>query len=923
VAPAHGLDDLSVLETVLFQVEESYVDPARVNYEEMFVAALQAVEQSIPVCAFRREGRVLQMEVGQYRTVVEVARVGSRRDLQAALQDVAVRLARNLDPSDIPGQWLNPYIRIEYVLVNGVLSTLDPHSVLLVPEEAREMDIDNDGEYGGIGIIVSEEQGRLVVERVRPGDPGERAGIQVGDYLARVNGVSTMGVAMIDALQDIRGVPGSSLTLEVRRLGSPPLTLTVVRDVIAPDAVHGEWLGNGVFYLSIPAFHDDVYTGLRAELDRAVKEQGTIKGIVLDLRGNPGGYLSEAVAVSNAFLAEGTILSTVGAGNRREPPHRARRRGTEPAYPLAVLVDADSASASEIVAGALRNNERAVIIGERSFGKGSVQNLWDFPDGSKLKLTVGKYLTPGEISIQAVGIPADIETVPVVIDPTSDPADIRVLWREGVRREADLDRRFDRVDERPTDPAFTMPYLRLSEVDRLPDGRINPHTDPEVALAQAVVSGARSSSRSEILAAVAPLVEREHLQHERGIVAALADLGVDWSFGPVASPESARAWVELPDGDLVAGQATTLRIGLENVGPTPLSRAVVIVDADMPELEGLEAVFGRLQPGERMVRDRTVIVPPGYGSAHLPVELLVRDGHGDLGAQSAVVPVHASGSPAFNWMWSWQDLGDGDGIPQVGESWAVDVEVHNVGVGSTVEPFVRLSGARDSGVELQLAYRSPGRAQRPDGSACVIETPGWDGDVFVGGEVTGEPGFDVVNYAAPCRHVLAPGEMSTERLLFTVTQPIIGDVPLVLTVGDVQNYDVGAVDEAGLWRTFANRMTLWLSADGALSSGEAVPPVVSTTAAPPLTTSSPTVTVSGLAQDASGIAYVAVFADDDKVFLDAADRARPIVSTVPFTATVALEPGMHRLTIVAADLDGLTRTQTHRVWVTPTAQASR
>jgi hypothetical protein len=413
------------------------------------------------------------------------------------------------------------------------------------------------------------------------------------------------------------------------------------------------------------------------------------------------------------------------------------------------------------------------------------------------------------------------------------------------------------------------------------------------------------------------------LQQERGIISALAGLGVDWSYGDVALPDSARAWVELPQGDLVAGQSATLHIGLENLGDTALSRAVVIVDSDVPALDGLEAVFGRLQPGERVVRERVVTIPPGYGAAQLPLDLLVRDGHGHLGTHAAVVPVHAKGSPAFDWGWSWQDLGNGDGIPQVGESWAVDVDVHNVGAGATVEPFVRLSGARDSGLELQLAYRSPGRAQRPDGSACVVETPGWDGDVFVGGEGAGQPGFDVVAYEGPCWHVLAPGETSTERLLFTVTEPIVGDVPLVLTIGDVQNYDAGAVDEGGLYSTFANRVTLWLSADGAQSSGDAVAPVVSTSAVPPLTTSSPTVTVSGLAQDSSGIAYVAVFADDDKVFLEVADKEREAVSTVPFTATLALEPGMHRLTVVAADLEGLTRTQTHRVWVTPAAQASR
>ena len=241
-----------------------------------------------------------------------------------------------------------------------------------------------------------------------------------------------------------------------------------------------------------------------------------LEGVVLDLRGNPGGYYHEGVAVSDTFLEEGTIVSTVDRLGREVDHKEARNTGTEGRYPLAVLLDAGSASASEIVAGALRNNDRAVVIGERSFGKGSVQNLQEFYDGSKLKLTVSRYLTPGERSIQAVGISPDIELRRIVLDP--DPFDEDALGLFAFRharlqREADLPGALDAQIVIGEQPVWTVPYLRGPEewIENPQSGLVD---DIEVDFAREVLLAAHQWRRPDVLSTASSVIERFRRSHQ-------------------------------------------------------------------------------------------------------------------------------------------------------------------------------------------------------------------------------------------------------------------------------------------------------------------------------------------------------------------------------------------------------------------------
>ncbi|MBW2256920.1 MAG: PDZ domain-containing protein [Deltaproteobacteria bacterium] len=603
LSAGYDLERLDLLGPTLYYVEESYVEPSRVDYEVMYVEALEAVERRVPVTMFRREpgGSLLHFEVGDHRTVVEVEPIHSRKQLQRALSEVAGVLKNHLEPTDIPNvpEGGDPFAEVEYALINGLLSTLDPHSVLLHPRDSKEMDVENQGEFGGLGIVIVDRDGKLTIEYPLPDTPAFRIGLQSDDHIVRIDGETTINLSLDDAVSRLRGRVGEPVTIEVMREGlSSPLKITIVRETIRINPVEAEILEGAIGYVSIKSFHAAVESDLHEELTRMNRETGGLKGLILDLRDNPGGYLTQAVAVSDTFLERGMIVAQVAGSGTRDSEENAHAGGTEPFYPIVVLVNANSASASEIVAGALRNNDRAVIVGERTFGKGSVQNLHEFVDDSKLKLTISKYLTPGDRSIQSVGIPADIELVP--INAEWRDADVgegrepfaRVFWRERVRREADLDQHLEVLGRGFEEPAYSIRYHRPVDIRRR-SADLDLSKDFEVQFARDVLFSSPSWRRGEILAAISALVGRHQLRGEREVEQALGELGIDWSDGSTPAEASLEVRFDLgEDGRLIAGQEERVGLEVTNTGSEPLYRLVGISKSDNENLDGREFVFG-------------------------------------------------------------------------------------------------------------------------------------------------------------------------------------------------------------------------------------------------------------------------------------------------------------------------------------------
>jgi carboxyl-terminal processing protease len=293
--------------------------------------------------------------------------------------------------------------------VNGMLTSLDPHSSYLNQKDFQDMQVQTKGEFGGLGIEVTMEEGLIKVVSPMDGTPAAEAGLQPGDLISALDGQPIMGLTLNEAVEKMRGEIGSSIRLTVIRGSQDPFDVTLKRAVIAVKSVRWELEDGNIGYVRISSFSEKTDSGLRDAITK-LKEatKGQMQGLVLDLRNNPGGLLTQAVRVTDLFLDSGMIVYTEGRIEAQKQKYFAQKDGTWGDFPIVVLVNGGSASASEIVAGALQDHKRAVVLGTKTFGKGSVQTILPLDDNSALRLTTARYFTPLGRSIQATGIVPDI-----------------------------------------------------------------------------------------------------------------------------------------------------------------------------------------------------------------------------------------------------------------------------------------------------------------------------------------------------------------------------------------------------------------------------------------------------------------------------------------------------------------------------------
>ena len=292
--------------------------------------------------------------------------------------------------------------------IQGMVHGLDPHSSLLSPEDYKELQVDTQGEFTGIGVSITTRDGMVTVVSAIQGTPAYKAGFKSGDIIVKIGTEPTKNLR--DAVSRIRGPKGSKISVTLIREGAPePLEFELVRDVIPIESVRSLSLKPGYGYIWITNFRDNTTPDLVSALEKLESGQAPLKGLILDLRNNPGGLLNQAIEVSDLFLEKGTILSIKGRQDKNTKVFTAHAKVVKRNYPMVVLINGGSASASEIVAGALQDHKRALVMGTTSFGKGSVQNVEALRDGYGLKLTIARYYTPSGRSIQAKGIEPDIE----------------------------------------------------------------------------------------------------------------------------------------------------------------------------------------------------------------------------------------------------------------------------------------------------------------------------------------------------------------------------------------------------------------------------------------------------------------------------------------------------------------------------------
>lgn len=316
--------------------------------------------------------------------------------------------------------------------IRGMLSGLDPHSSYLDASEFREMQINTSGRFGGLGIEVQMEDGFVKVVTPIDDTPAARAGLQPGDLIIKLDDTQVKGLSLTDAVNRMRGEPGSQIRLTIlREKQDAPFVVTLTRDIINVQSVKRRLLEPGYGYVRITQFRNDAGKDLEDALSKLVAEnKAPLRGLVLDLRNNPGGLLTAAVEVTDVFQDSGLVVYTQGREKASRQDFPSKPGDSLRGAPMVVLVNGGSASASEIVAGALQDNKRALVVGTRTFGKGSVQTVLPLPSGDAIKLTTARYYTPGGRSIQAEGIDPDIALQPIKVSKVDAPA--------GLLRESDL-----------------------------------------------------------------------------------------------------------------------------------------------------------------------------------------------------------------------------------------------------------------------------------------------------------------------------------------------------------------------------------------------------------------------------------------------------------------------------------------------------
>ncbi|MDX2089110.1 MAG: MXAN_5808 family serine peptidase [Kofleriaceae bacterium] len=707
----HDLSALTIFNKTLIRIKDRYVDPARVDPKKMLFAALDSVQYNIPEVLVEPDAarNRLTIAVNDKREVFDTSDVDSPWRMTIKLKKIFRFIETNMNAgADLA--------KVEYAAVNGMLTTLDPHSVLMDPEAARDMDVSTSGKFGGLGIVIRMIERKLTVVRPMKDTPAWRAGVKPGDHIVRINSEETENLTSNEAVDRMRGDPRTRVTLWVQRKGQAGLMkFELERAVIRVTQVEHKLLDKGVGYIKVKQFSKGI-AGDVAEAMREMSGKGATSWI-LDLRYNPGGLLEEAVQLSDLFVDTGTIVATV-SGRDREA-RRAERGFGDTNSSLAVLVNGGSASASEIVAGALKNLDRAVIIGTRTFGKGSVQELYDNEDRSKLKLTIAQYLTPGDRSIQNVGIVPDIQLQRMYVPEKNDaPTDfVRMLAPSRSYGEKDLDAHLVSTYAKDTDkPSYEVPFIveRKKPVtgEDAPTTPPNDEDDPdadeiiedfEIKMAKELVSSVRSPSRPKLVAGAARLVGKIRGEEEKKLIAELQKIGVDWT-GPGNETGAANLEVSLttsPAKNLKAGDIVDVTATVKNTGSAPAYRVLSRIQGEDPLFEDTELPVGKIAPGETKTFTAKMQVPKDALDRVDRLSLEVKEARN---APTRVVPtelrIEAAPRPVFAYSYQLLDEGNGDGLVQRGEKYKLIVNVKNTGAGPTSEATVLLRNATGDGVML-------------------------------------------------------------------------------------------------------------------------------------------------------------------------------------------------------------------------------
>jgi carboxyl-terminal processing protease len=696
-----------LLAEVIMHLQLDYVHPEKLEPKKLLQGALTELGRMVPevwvVPEFEENGHgaMLQVRLEKETTVLNVDKLNGLYDLHITLQKLMKHLLQKNSQLT--------QLKLEQLFARGILNQLDAYSVLLSNDIYQEFSINIGGQFAGIGLVVGIRDGQLTVISPMDGSPAAQAGMKPLDRIVEVDDEKTEHLTLNEILLRLRGEVGAPITLGVLRKGhANALKFELLREEIKVESVETFDLKSGnqtVRYVRIKNFQIDTSQELKNKLGDLVD----ISGLLLDLRNNPGGLLQEAVRVSDLFLAgKQRIVSTKGASV--STIHDAKQLFASVSFqdiPLVVLINRGSASASEIVAAALKQNKRAIVIGEQSFGKGTVQTLWDLKDGSGLKLTIGEYLTPSGLSIHNIGVMPELSLIPVNVPSAKN------LQGADDQQQSVIQERFSLLTEKTTENSNAdSERLEL----RYLSGKSKVYDDFELIAESEIIEKLNADifvetakrvliqwNPEDINSGLLQISREVALQESDKITKALAEHGIDWSLNPFLKTPAAENLSLTWFAEEISVDQVQLKVKLRNTGELAGQRLLVVTKSGNVLLDGLEFPLGLLGPDSTAEQTLKVKYFAGMMEETEPLELELFDQNLKK-LKSVRLKLHFSPKriPSFRLAMKIYDNGElgsqgnGDGKVQSGEIIALAFKLANKGKKTVPELLLKIRGTEGS-----------------------------------------------------------------------------------------------------------------------------------------------------------------------------------------------------------------------------------
>ncbi|MBU1240094.1 PDZ domain-containing protein [Myxococcota bacterium] len=927
--------------TILYVIHR-YVAPDRIDPSKMFFSGLMGAAKGTPEVMVRKKGNTITVSVGSKNLTVNGS-IASPIYLVGAFQKVFDFLQKNL-PSDVKID------DIENRMIAGMLETLDPHTNFLPPDLFKELTIHNSGAFGGLGIVVAVCGGKLSVLKVLPGTPASRASLEPGDAITRIDGQPTENLTLSEAVKRLRGEPASAVGVEISRKGwKKPKTFSIMRESIAYDSVVHKTISVGkekVGYIKIKSFQ--IPTG--RQVKKALKKMtgDGVKGVILDLRGNGGGLLGAAIEVTDLFLDSGTIVAQVAKNREKNLRHERRANMSSTLFrgPLVVLVDQGSASASEIVAGSLKYSGRALVLGRRSFGKGSVQDVITYSSDAALKITIAQYLTYGDVSIQGSGIEPDIQLQDVQLDPKNRGRKV-IYYTSGFESttEASLKAALKAARKKRLDKslytvyALAIPARQMSFKCRYcgldPDDPIQRSLedfveDSAVNLGKTLITKFKGKkfSRKLMLGQTKSILAVFSAKEDKRIARKVEKLfGLSWKKGN-SSKVHAKVTFGTSARDFPSNSWATMNLSFKNTGKTPVYRVRAVAKSTNPRIDFQEVLFGMVKPGQKLTRSVSVKIPKGVSAREDNVQFTFFSDRKPLGLVSrGHVTIVGSKLPKLTLTYRFSDTVRGDAMLEPGETGLFHVTIKNEGDGPTGEAKVLLKNLAGTQVEMvksrfDISSLKPGASRNMTFKVRALRI---SGDLFWKFKLETKDcnfGNDMEIPWFVRRREIAPSTKISARGLVRLTSSTpVYDTPFKTSrIRQMYGLKTGlhkvAYRMGDFYAVYGVKKGeyLYVPVKGAplLTSGTAVKPVLLPNfTAPSITLKNPRlqvkgrVTLTGTVSDVDGIRdfYVTVSNIKKRVFTEKVHYfSGNGVKKHNFNVSVALTPGVNILTVFARDI---------------------